>query len=125
MVKGRLIAGIGGILWVYELGQHKFLWKCENRGFVSSINRIEVEEDWIFICDRADSLHVLSYKVEDALLYEFADDPIWRYIHTFTMLDQETAICSDLFENVFVLRLPPGYEENGEDDPTATWFWWE
>jgi len=36
------------------------------------------------------------------------------------MLDQETAVCSDLFENVFVLRLPPGYEENGEDDPTAT-----
>lgn len=41
------------------------------------------------------------------------------------MLDTETVVCSDLFENVFVLRLPPGYEENGEDDPTATRFRWE
>ena len=82
-------------------------------------------DDWIFISDWADSMHVLTYNPEEALLYEFADDPIKWYIHTFQMLDQETAVCSDLFENIFVLWLPPGYEENGEDDPTATRFWWE
>ena len=31
--RGRLIAGVGNILRVYELGQKKLLRKCENKNF--------------------------------------------------------------------------------------------
>lgn len=62
------------------MGQKKFLWKCENRNFTSSINKIEVIDGRIFVSDWADSIHVMNYKPEEGIIYEFADDPIPRYI---------------------------------------------
>jgi len=41
------------------------------------------------------------------------------------MLDSETVAGVDKFENIFVNRLPPGAEDDAEDDPTATKFKWE
>ena len=41
------------------------------------------------------------------------------------LLIADTIVGSDKFENVFVLRLPPGCEEDAEDDPTSTKFKWE
>lgn len=41
------------------------------------------------------------------------------------MLDFDTLVGADKFENIFVCRLPPGCEEDAEDDPTATKFKWE
>lgn len=38
--KGRLIAGVGPILRVYELGQKKLLRKVENKNFQAPIIQI-------------------------------------------------------------------------------------
>ena len=54
------------------------------------------------------------------MLFEFCDDSVQRWMTTFNVLDGETMICSDMFENISVLRLPEGCEENAEDDPTAS-----
>lgn len=43
--RGKLIAGIGNILRVYELGQKKLLRKVENKNFQAPIIKIEVEDE--------------------------------------------------------------------------------
>ena len=42
--RGRLIAGVGSILRIYELGQKKLLRKQENKNFSSPVISIQVEE---------------------------------------------------------------------------------
>lgn len=125
VIGNRLVAGIGNILRIYDLGKKKLLRKCENKSFQSNVNRILVDGSRIFASDQADSIHVLKYKPEECQLYVFADDVIPRWITDFTLLDCDTLVGCDKFENVFVLRLPPGCEEDAEDDPTSTKFQWE
>ncbi len=48
-----------------------------------------------------------------------------RWITSFTLLDHDTVVGADKFENVFVLRLPPGCDEEADEDPTASKFKWE
>jgi splicing factor 3B subunit 3 len=43
--KGKLIAGVGCILRVYEMGIKKLLRKVENKNFQAPIIKIEVEEE--------------------------------------------------------------------------------
>lgn len=47
----RLIAGIGNILRVYEIGKKKLLRKCENRNFASGITNVKVDEGRVFVTD--------------------------------------------------------------------------
>lgn len=90
------------------MGKKKLLRKCENRNFHSCVNKIKTDGSRIFASDQADSVHVLKYKPEECQLYIFADDVIPRWITDFTLLDYDTIVGSDKFENLFVLRLPPG-----------------
>lgn len=110
---------------MYELGQKKLLRKCENKNFQSPIICIKVDEGRIFAGDVQESVHVLKYKPEDVSLYIFADDVLNRWLTNFTLLDQDTIVGVDKFENIFVNRLPLGCEDDAEDDPTATKFKWE
>lgn len=79
----------------------------------------------MFAADIQESVHVLKYKPEEAQLYIFADDVLKRWITHFCLLDQDTYVGLDKFENVFVNRLPVGCEDDAEDDPTASKFKWE
>ncbi|CDW71789.1 splicing factor 3b subunit 3 [Stylonychia lemnae] len=123
--KGRLIAGVGSILRVYELGQKKLLRKVENKNFQAAIIQIQVDEGRIYAGDLQESVHVLKYKPEDIQLYTFADDVLNRWLTSFCLLDHDTLAGVDKFENIFINRLPLGCEDDAEDDPTATKFKWE
>lgn len=102
---GKLITGIGNIVRVYDLGQKKLLRKQENKNFVSPIVGIQVEDgDRIYAADMSESIHVLKYKPEEAQLYIFADDILKRWTTSFCMLDQDTVIGVDKFENLYVNR---------------------
>jgi splicing factor 3B subunit 3 len=67
----------------------------------------------------------LKYKPEEVQLYIFSDDVLNRWLTNFCLLDQDTLVGVDKFENIFVNRLPLGCEDDAEDDPTATKFKWE
>lgn len=121
------MAGIGPILRVYDLGQKKLLRKHENKNFSSSIVNINTNSACgrIFVSDISESIHVLKYKPDENQLYIFADDVLKRYTNSFCMLDEDTVCGVDKFENIFVVRVPSGIEEDAEDDPTASKFKWE
>jgi splicing factor 3B subunit 3 len=124
-LKGRLLAGVGPILRVYDLGQKKLLRKHENKNFASPITNIRTEQNRIYASDISESIHVLKYKPDENQLYIFADDVLKRYTNQFCLLDEDTVAAVDKFENFFVVRVPAGIEEDAEDDPTSSRFKWE
>lgn len=73
----------------------------------------------------AESVHILKYNPQEVQLFTFADDVLNRWMTSFTLLDHDTVCGLDKFENFFTLRVPPGCEEDANDDPTATKFKWE
>jgi splicing factor 3B subunit 3 len=84
-----------------------------------------VTENRVFVSDVSESVHVLKYKPDDNQLYIFADDVLKRYTNSFCLLDEDTVAGVDKFENLYVVRVPAGIEEDAEDDPTASKFKWE
>ena len=48
-----------------------------------------------------------------------------RFTNSFCLLDEDTICGVDKFENLFVIRVPAGTEEDCEDDPTASKFKYE
>lgn len=79
----------------------------------------------IFAADVSESIHVLKYKPDENQLYIFADDVLKRFTNAFCLLDEDTVCGVDKFENMYVVRVPAGIEEDAEDDPTASKFKWE
>jgi splicing factor 3B subunit 3 len=124
--RGKLVAGVGNILRLYELGLKKMLRKLENKNLTSPIISIKVEDSGrIFAADIAESVHVFKCKPDEHQFYIFADDVLKRWTTNFCLLDQDTVCGVDKFENLYVNRLPAGCEDDAEDDPTASKFLWE
>ena len=123
--KGRLLAGIGPCLRVYDMGLKKLLRKHENKALKATINQIYSVGDRIYASDVSESIRVLKYKPDENQLYVFADDVHKRYTNSFTLLDEDTIAAVDKFENLYVVRVPPGVEEDADDDPTANKQKWE
>lgn len=104
--KGKLLAGIGNKLRLYDIGLKKMLKKAELKGFSTGINTIQTHGERIFVTDLADSFHVLKFRPKLQTFYEFADDILPRWITSACILDHRTIVGGDKFENVFVCRLP-------------------
>lgn len=49
--QGRLLAGIGSVLRLYDLGKRRLLRKCENKLFPNTINSIHTYRDRIYVGD--------------------------------------------------------------------------
>lgn len=66
-MKGRLLAGVGPVLRVYDLGQKKLLRKHENKNFTAPLVSIKTSESCgrIFAADVSESIHVLKYKPDE------------------------------------------------------------
>jgi len=105
--KGKLLAGVGKRLRAYELGQKKLLRKAEVKDLNSPVNRIQVMEDRIYVSMVSDSIHIFKYRAKEQTFYEVADDILPRWITNFQVLDYNTIVGTDKFENCFVCRIPP------------------
>lgn len=64
-IKGKLLAGIGSTLRVYDMGIKKLLRKHENKSLKQLIVAIRSSGDRIFAADASESVHVLKYRPED------------------------------------------------------------
>ena len=57
---GRLVAGVGSTLRLYEMGKKRLLKKCQTRSFNSAVNHIEIMGHRIFASELSDSVHGIS-----------------------------------------------------------------
>ncbi|WIA12061.1 hypothetical protein OEZ85_012138 [Tetradesmus obliquus] len=117
--KGRLLAGVGPVLRLFELGRKKLLRKCEYRQLPQHVAALHTLGSRIYVGDVQESVHFFRYNKTDNKLYCFADDVHPRYITAMTPLDYDTVAAGDKFGNFVVLRLPADVSAQIEEDPTG------
>lgn len=122
---GRLLAGVGASLRVYDLGKKKLLRKCENSHFPSHIAFLDVTGQRIVVGDLAGSFQFVSFKRLENQFHIFADDPAPRWLTASCRVDYDTVAGGDKFGNFVVERLPPKVADTIEDDPTGGRHRWE
>ncbi|KAG0214840.1 CPSF A subunit region-domain-containing protein [Mortierella sp. GBAus27b] len=114
--QGRLLAGIGRILRIYDLGKRKLLRKCENRSIPTSIVTMHNQGGRIVIGDVQESIHYASYIASDNKIVVFADDKAPRWITCSAMVDYDTVAAGDKFGNFFINRLPQKLSQEVDED---------
>ncbi|KAG0471556.1 hypothetical protein HPP92_016102 [Vanilla planifolia] len=123
--QGRLLAGIGAVLRLYDLGKRRLLRKCENKLFPNTINSIHTYRDRIYVGDIQESFHYCKYRRDENQLYIFADDSVPRWLTASHHVDFDTMAGSDKFGNVYFVRLPQDVSDEIEEDPTGGKIKWE
>ncbi|KAL2996511.1 hypothetical protein AAZX31_10G276300 [Glycine max] len=120
--QGRLLAGIGPVLRLYDLGKKRLLRKCENKLFPNTIISIHAYRDRIYV---GDSFHYCKYRRDENQLYIFADDCVPRWLTASYHIDFDTMAGTDKFGNIYFVRLPQDVSDEIEEDPTGGRIKWE
>lgn len=123
--QGRLLAGIGPVLRLYDLGRRRLLRKCENKLFPNTIVSIQTYRDRIYVGDIQESFHYCKYRRDENQLYIFADDSVPRWLTASHHIDFDTMAGADKFGNVYFVRLPQDVSDEIEEDPTGGKIKWE
>ncbi|UZO13619.1 uncharacterized protein OCT59_005116 [Rhizophagus irregularis] len=117
--QGKLLAGVGKALRIYDIGKRKLLRKCETKAIPNCIVNLHTQGNRIIVCDMQESIHYASYRQHDNRIIIFADDTTPRWITTTTMIDYDTLAGGDKFGNFFIDRLPSETSEEVDEDPTG------
>ncbi|KAF5187930.1 Splicing factor 3b subunit [Thalictrum thalictroides] len=123
--QGKLLAGIGPVLRLYDLGKRKLLRKCENKLFPNTIISLHTYRDRIYVGDIQESFHYCKYRRDENQLYIFADDSVPRWLTASYHIDFDTMAGADKFGNVYFMRLPQDLSDEIEEDPTGGKIKWE
>ncbi|KAL5528100.1 RSE1 [Sanghuangporus sanghuang] len=117
--QGRLCAGIGKALRIYDIGKKKLLRKVETKTYGSAIVTLNTQGSRIIIGDMQDSVVYAVYKPPENRLLVFADDSQPRWTTSTVMVDYMTIAAGDKFGNIFVNRLDQKVSDQIDDDPTG------
>lgn len=123
--KGKILAGIGYMLRLYDIGKKQLLKKCEYKHLYMGVNNIYTFGERIFVTDLSDSFHLLKHKTRENQFVEIADDVLPRWITSAAVLDYHTLVGADKFQNIFVCRLPESVDEEVNEDFFTYKFKWE
>ncbi|XP_047324313.1 spliceosome-associated protein 130 A-like [Impatiens glandulifera] len=109
--EGKLLAGVGKMLRLYDLGETKLLRQCGDM-FPCRIKSIQVYRDRFYVCDDEVGSFFRYCKYLPGpdpggnQLYMFGEDSIERCITASHHIDIDTMVGADRLGNVFFLRLP-------------------
>jgi len=113
--QGRLLAGIGQTLRLYEMGKRQLLRKCELRGLPTIVTSLLAAGDRAYVGDMMHSMLFVRYDSTTNRLIIVANDQIPRPIICQELLDMSTVAIGDKFGNISVLRLPRGADAGAVD----------
>ncbi|EON62276.1 pre-mRNA-splicing factor rse1 [Coniosporium apollinis CBS 100218] len=115
--QGRLLAGVGADLKIYDLGMKQLLRKSQCLSVVPNlIVDLQTQGSRIIVADVRESVTYVVYKFAENTLIPFADDTIARYTTATTMLDYETTAGGDKFGNLWALRCPAKASEAADEE---------
>ncbi|KII69875.1 Splicing factor 3B subunit 3 [Thelohanellus kitauei] len=123
--QGKVVAGVGHLLCVYDLGKQKLLKKCENKRIPSLITNIISIGHRLIVFDAQESFHFVKYKPFENQLVIFADDVTPRWLTTGCLLDYSTMAGADKFGNIFGIRLDSDVKDDIDEDPTGIRSLWD
>lgn len=122
---GRLIAGVGRLLRLYEMGRRKLLRKCENKHLPSHVVTLAAIGTRIAVGDMRDSIVFVKFKPSSNQLCIFADDTSPRWCTSVCWLDYSTVAVADKFGSIALLRLPADVSDDVDDDPHINRALWD
>ena len=104
--QGKLLAGIGKTLRVYDLGLRQLLRKAQADVAPQLIVSLQAYGNRIVVGDVQQGVTYVVYKYESNKLLPFVDDTIARWTTCTAMIDYESTAGGDKFGNVWILRAP-------------------
>lgn len=104
--QGRLLAGIGTTLRIYDLGLRQLLRKSQANVTPNLIVSLQAQSNRIVVGDVQQGVTYVVYKPETNNLISFASDTIPRWVTSTTIIDYESIAGGDKFGNVWILRCP-------------------
>jgi splicing factor 3B subunit 3 len=114
--QGRLLAGVGADLRIYDLGMKQMLRKCQVQAGTNIITGLQTQGSRIIVSDIQESVTYCVYKQADNKLIPFADDIIARWTTASTMVDYETVAGGDKFGNLWLLRCPQKASDEADEE---------
>lgn len=114
--QGRLLAGIGTDLRIYNLGMKQLLRKCQAQIVPNLVVGLQTQGSRIVVSDVQESVVYVVYKFQENRLIPFVDDMVARWITCTTMVDYETVAGGDKFGNLWLLRCPQKVSEEADED---------
>lgn len=117
--QGRLLAGIGCDLRIYDLGLKQLLRKCVTKAAPNLIVGLQTQGSRIIVSDVQESVTYVVYKQQDNKLIPFVDDIVARWTTCATMADYETVAGGDKFGNLWLVRCPQKVSEEADEDGSA------
>jgi splicing factor 3B subunit 3 len=115
--QGRLVAGVGKDLRIYDLGMRQLLRKAQAPAAVPNfIVDLQTQGSRIVCADVQESVTYVAYKFQDNQLIPFADDVIARWTTSTTMVDYETTAGGDKFGNLWFVRCPAKISATADEE---------
>ena len=114
--QGRLLAGIGKDVRVYDLGMKQLLRKAQAQVVPNLVVGLQTQGSRIIVSDVQESVTYVVYKFQENLLIPFVDDIISRWTTCMTMVDYETVAGGDKFGNLWLLRCPEKASEEADEE---------
>ncbi|KAF8863834.1 hypothetical protein BDZ45DRAFT_685718 [Acephala macrosclerotiorum] len=114
--QGRLLAGVGKDLRIYDLGMRQLLRKAQAEVVPNLIVGLQTQGSRIVVSDVQESITMVVYKFQENKLIPFVDDTIARWTSCITMVDYETVAGGDKFGNLWLLRCPPKASEEADEE---------
>ncbi|KAL7268376.1 pre-mRNA-splicing factor rse1 [Rhizina undulata] len=117
--QGRLLAGIGKDLKIYDLGMKQLLRKAQGQVAPNLITGLQTQGSRIIVADVQESVTYVVYKYQDNRFIPFADDMVPRWTSCTAMIDYETVAGGDKFGNFWLVRCPAKASEESDEDPAG------
>ncbi|RDL40402.1 uncharacterized protein BP5553_00381 [Venustampulla echinocandica] len=114
--QGRLLAGVGKELRVYDLGMRQLLRKAQSEVVPNLIVGLQTQGSRIVVSDVQESIVMVVYKFQENRLIPFVDDTIARWTTCTAMVDYETVAGGDKFGNLWLLRCPTKASEEADEE---------
>lgn len=121
--KGKLVAGVGRQLALYDMGSKAVLRKAQASNCVATrITDIKTQGSRLVVSDQSQSVTYVVHKdqVHPNRLIPFVDDTISRHTSASEMLDYDTTVGGDKFGNIWLVRCPQKVSESSDDSPDGS-----
>lgn len=118
--KGKLVAGVGRNLSLFDCGKKSLLRKAQTPHCTPTrIVGLKTQGSRIIVSDQSQSVTYVVHKdlVHPNRLIPFADDTVARHTTCTEMVDYDTVVGGDKFGNMWMLRCPPKVSEASDESP--------
>ncbi|ROT40397.1 hypothetical protein SODALDRAFT_290612 [Sodiomyces alkalinus F11] len=114
--QGKLLAGIGKMVRIYDLGLRQMLRKAQAEVAPQLIVSLNTQGNRIIVGDVQQGVIYVVYKPATNKLIPFVDDTIARWTTCTTMVDYESVAGGDKFGNMFIVRTPEKASQEADEE---------